>query len=66
MNRSEELSSVVLISTAAQIRIIHVQMKETLLDNLACSVFPAPRAFPTRTLAATEKPNGSCRSERGE
>lgn len=31
----------------------------TLHDSLACSVFPAPRAFPTRTLAAADNPNGN-------
>lgn len=39
-------------------------MRETLLDSLARSVFPAPRAFPTRTLAATEKPMGNCRARK--
>lgn len=34
--------------------------RETLQDSLAWSVHPAPRAFPTRTLAATEKPIGNC------
>lgn len=36
----------------------HEQMMGTLHDSLACSMFPAPRAFPTRTLAAAENPNG--------
>lgn len=44
--------------------LLHVRMRDTLLDSLARSVFPAPRAFPTRTLAATEKPMGICRARR--
>lgn len=35
-----------------------------MLDSLAPSVLPAPRAFPTRTLAATEKPMGNCRARK--
>lgn len=34
-------------------------MTLTLHDSLALSVSPAPRAFPTRTLAAADNPNGN-------
>lgn len=33
---------------------------ESLAYSLACSGFPAPRAFPTLTLPATLKPIGHC------
>lgn len=36
------------------------QTMGTLQDSLACWMFPAPRAFPTRTLAAAENPKGNC------
>ena len=39
---------------------LHAQTMGTLQDSLACSMFPAPRAFPTRTLAAAENPRGNC------
>lgn len=39
---------------------LHAQMMGTLQDSFACFVFPAPRAFPTHTLAATENPSGNC------
>lgn len=39
---------------------LHAQTMGTLQDSLACSMFPAPRAFPTRTLAAAANPKGNC------
>lgn len=40
--------------------VLHAQTMGTLQDSLACSTFPAPRAFPTRTLAAAVNPRGNC------
>lgn len=42
---------------------LHEQTMGTLHDSLASSIFPAPRAFPTRTLAAAENPRGNCEEE---
>lgn len=39
---------------------LRVQMMEILQDDVACSTFPAPRAVPTRTLAAIPNPIGNC------
>lgn len=38
---------------------LHVQTTGTLHDSFACSGFPAPSAFPTRTLAAADRPMGT-------
>lgn len=38
---------------------LHAQMTGSLQNCLACSMFPAPRALPTSTLAAVENPNGN-------
>lgn len=35
----------------------------TLHDSLACSIFPAPSAFPTLTLAAADSPIGNYEGE---
>ena len=43
---------------------LHAQMTATLPGAFACSMFPAPRAFPTRTLVATINPIGTCGVER--
>lgn len=43
---------------------LHAQVTETLQDAVAFSMFPAPRAFPTPTLAAAANPFGTCGVER--